>query len=156
MRNRYCDNWDQHTAAYIIYRETCKNQLKPVASPDSIRDVAKAWQWKMYKIWYRYAAAFFLLHCSCTSSIPEECHQQASSYHILPPVISAKLITRNYFEFRYGVIEVRAKFPEGDWLYPGTRISVIFKVFPWHLKNPDEFFSRVNYVFTLLKNMYFI
>lgn len=60
---------------------------------------------------------------SCSSSIPEECQQQASSFHILPPVISAKLITRNHFHTQYGIIEIRAKFPEGDWLYPGMRTS---------------------------------
>lgn len=59
----------------------------------------------------------FLLR-SCTSSIPQECHQQAVAYNILPPVISAKIVTKNHFDFRYGVVEVRAKFPEGDWLYP--------------------------------------
>ncbi|XP_058792380.1 beta-1,3-glucan-binding protein 1-like [Phymastichus coffea] len=63
----------------------------------------------------------------CTSSNTQECEMQAASYHILPPVISAKLITRNHFEFRYGVIEVRAKFPEGDWLYPEIRLEPLYK-----------------------------
>ncbi|XP_012276457.1 beta-1,3-glucan-binding protein [Orussus abietinus] len=54
----------------------------------------------------------------CTSNIPDECSRKATSYNILPPVISARLTTKNRFSFRYGKIEIRAKFPEGDWLYP--------------------------------------
>lgn len=47
-----------------------------------------------------------------------ECTRQAASYNILPPVISARFTTRQSFSFQYGKIEIRAKFPEGDWLYP--------------------------------------
>lgn len=59
------------------------------------------------------------IHCSCTSNIPAECTRKAMSYNILPPIISARLSTKESFYFRYGKIEIRAKFPEGDWLYPG-------------------------------------
>lgn len=54
----------------------------------------------------------------CTSTVPEECSRHAKSYSILPPVISARLNTKDRFSFKYGKIEIRAKFPEGDWLYP--------------------------------------
>ncbi|XP_014229036.1 beta-1,3-glucan-binding protein-like [Trichogramma pretiosum] len=63
----------------------------------------------------------------CTSTSPRECSQQASSYHVLPPVISAKITTKDQFEFRYGVVEVRAKFPEGDWLYPEMWLEPVYK-----------------------------
>ncbi|KAL6430254.1 hypothetical protein ACFW04_007762 [Cataglyphis niger] len=55
---------------------------------------------------------------SCTSTIPEECSRQALSYSILPPIISARLTTKERFVLRYGKIEIRARFPQGDWLYP--------------------------------------
>lgn len=59
-----------------------------------------------------------LILSGCTSNIPVECSRKAMAYNILPPVISARLTTKNSFTFRYGKIEIRAKFPEGDWLYP--------------------------------------
>ncbi|XP_025267209.1 beta-1,3-glucan-binding protein-like isoform X1 [Camponotus floridanus] len=54
----------------------------------------------------------------CTSTISYECSRQALSYSILPPIISARLTTKEHFVLRYGKIEIRAKFPQGDWLYP--------------------------------------
>ncbi|KOC59371.1 Beta-1,3-glucan-binding protein [Habropoda laboriosa] len=59
-----------------------------------------------------------LILSDCTSNIPVECSRKAMAYNILPPIISARLNTLNSFSFRYGKIEIRAKFPEGDWLYP--------------------------------------
>nr|XP_012141734.1 PREDICTED: beta-1,3-glucan-binding protein-like [Megachile rotundata] len=65
------------------------------------------------------ATAFGTLQLSgCTSIFPKECMRQAVAFNILPPLISARLTTKNSFYFRYGKIEIRAKFPEGDWLYP--------------------------------------
>lgn len=54
----------------------------------------------------------------CTSTIAYECSRQALSYSILPPIISARLTTKDRFVLRYGRIEIRARFPQGDWLYP--------------------------------------
>ena len=54
----------------------------------------------------------------CTSTLPAECKRKATAFNILPPVISARFTTKESFNFRYGKIEIRAKFPEGDWLYP--------------------------------------
>ncbi|XP_076763292.1 beta-1,3-glucan-binding protein [Xylocopa sonorina] len=59
-----------------------------------------------------------LIVSDCTSMIPAECSRRASSFNILPPVLSSRLTTKETFSFRYGKIEIRAKFPEGDWLYP--------------------------------------
>ena len=36
----------------------------------------------------------------------------------LPPVKSARIRTVNTFDFTYGHVEVRAKLPRGDWLWP--------------------------------------
>ncbi|XP_020282318.1 beta-1,3-glucan-binding protein-like isoform X2 [Pseudomyrmex gracilis] len=54
----------------------------------------------------------------CTSTVDIECSRKAMSFSILPPVISARFTTREQFALQYGKIEIRAKFPEGDWLYP--------------------------------------
>ncbi|KAM0736747.1 Beta-1,3-glucan-binding protein [Formica fusca] len=54
----------------------------------------------------------------CTSTNTDECLRQALSYSILPPIISARLTTKERFVLRYGKIEIRARFPQGDWLYP--------------------------------------
>ncbi|EGI59533.1 PREDICTED: beta-1,3-glucan-binding protein-like [Acromyrmex echinatior] len=54
----------------------------------------------------------------CTSLVAFECTRQALSFSILPPVISARFTTKEHFVLQYGKIEIRAKFPEGDWLYP--------------------------------------
>lgn len=47
-----------------------------------------------------------------------ECELQARSYMILPPVKSARLNTLGSFTFRYGIVEIIAKLPHGDWLVP--------------------------------------
>ncbi|XP_026666694.1 beta-1,3-glucan-binding protein-like isoform X2 [Ceratina calcarata] len=54
----------------------------------------------------------------CTSELPEECSRKVVNFNIIPPTISVRLTTKNSFSFRYGKIEIRAKFPKGDWLYP--------------------------------------
>jgi beta-glucanase (GH16 family) len=40
------------------------------------------------------------------------------TYNLLSPVASAKLHTRTTLDVRYGKVEVRAKLPKGDWLWP--------------------------------------
>lgn len=37
---------------------------------------------------------------------------------ILPPVVSSQITTKQSFWFKYGKIEIRAKLPKGDWIYP--------------------------------------
>lgn len=55
----------------------------------------------------------------CTSEErTTECGRRAESYLILPPVASARITTRKSFSFRYGSINIRAKFPAGDWIVP--------------------------------------
>uniref|UniRef100_A0A1B6J4S9 Uncharacterized protein n=1 Tax=Homalodisca liturata TaxID=320908 RepID=A0A1B6J4S9_9HEMI len=54
----------------------------------------------------------------CTSPIPEECSRQATGFLILPPVMSARVKSKNSFSFRYGTVEIRAKLPRGDWIVP--------------------------------------
>lgn len=54
----------------------------------------------------------------CTGKSSSECEQEVLGSQILPPILSAQLTTKDKFSFKYGKIEVRAKLPKGDWLYP--------------------------------------
>ncbi|XP_078045809.1 beta-1,3-glucan-binding protein-like [Augochlora pura] len=47
-----------------------------------------------------------------------DCQRSANAWDILPPVISGRLDTKLSFNFMYGKIQVRAKLPRGDWIYP--------------------------------------
>lgn len=49
----------------------------------------------------------------------------ASSYNIIPPIVSSRLTTKNNMAFLYGQLEVTAKFPTGDWIVPGKQKYII-------------------------------
>ncbi|XP_061393597.1 gram-negative bacteria-binding protein 1 [Musca vetustissima] len=53
----------------------------------------------------------------CTD-IYDKCHLQARPNFYIPPIVSGRINTRKFFNFKYGRIEVRAKVPKGDWLVP--------------------------------------
>ncbi|KIJ39928.1 glycoside hydrolase family 16 protein, partial [Sphaerobolus stellatus SS14] len=46
------------------------------------------------------------------------CSVSAGGGKILPPVQSARISTRNSHSIQYGKIEVTARMPKGDWLWP--------------------------------------
>ncbi|XP_049819261.1 beta-1,3-glucan-binding protein-like [Aethina tumida] len=46
------------------------------------------------------------------------CYRKARGQFIVPPVLSSQINTKNKFAFKYGKIEVRAKLPRGNWIYP--------------------------------------
>lgn len=56
--------------------------------------------------------------CTGIVKISEECTREARFSQILPPIVSARIRTKDSFSFRYGKVEVRAKMPRGDWLFP--------------------------------------
>lgn len=57
----------------------------------------------------------------CTDEHKENCERHAGEDSIINPVRSARLNTKNSFSFKYGHVEVIAKMPEGDWLWPGRK-----------------------------------
>ncbi|XP_055379153.1 gram-negative bacteria-binding protein 1-like [Condylostylus longicornis] len=61
-----------------------------------------------------------ILGPNCTGVINREveCNRQAFAYRILPPIVSARITTKNKFSFKYGIVEIKAKLPKGDWLFP--------------------------------------
>lgn len=54
--------------------------------------------------------------CNCKPTYYGECNKKAISYNILPPIMSASI--RSKFSFKYGKIQIHAKLPKGNWLYP--------------------------------------
>lgn len=60
----------------------------------------------------------------CTGEIgTQECSLTAAGASIIPPIISAKINTKEKFSFKYGKVEVSAKLPEGNWIYPGYLLT---------------------------------
>lgn len=57
---------------------------------------------------------------TCTSSAPSDCVRtsNATTTTIINPVRSARLTTRGKKTIKYGRVEVVAKLPAGQWLWP--------------------------------------
>ena len=56
---------------------------------------------------------------TCTSNAFYGCERNAAaSGNYLNPIMSARLRTVNSFNFTYGRVEIRAKMPKGDWIWP--------------------------------------
>jgi len=63
---------------------------------------------------------------SCTGvSAKEECQKQADGWFILPSVASGKITTKDSFSFKYGKIDIRAKLPKGNWIYPELYLNAL-------------------------------
>ncbi|XP_030852677.1 beta-1,3-glucan-binding protein-like [Strongylocentrotus purpuratus] len=54
----------------------------------------------------------------CTGNAWFGCMRQGSDNNLLNPIQSARLRTVESFSFKYGRLEVEAKLPTGDWLWP--------------------------------------
>lgn len=54
----------------------------------------------------------------CDERDPARCPPEKTHYTMLQPTASAKLKTRMKLDARFGRLEVRAKLPRGDWLWP--------------------------------------
>ncbi|KAJ8312733.1 hypothetical protein KUTeg_010106 [Tegillarca granosa] len=54
----------------------------------------------------------------CTGNAFYGCSRHGSSSNILNPVQSARIRSSRGFNFKYGKLEVEAKMPKGDWLWP--------------------------------------
>jgi len=54
----------------------------------------------------------------CTNPSFYGCSRAGAGGNIINPTMSARLRTVNSFHFKYGRVEVRAKMPTGDWLWP--------------------------------------
>ncbi|XP_070564349.1 beta-1,3-glucan-binding protein-like isoform X2 [Ptychodera flava] len=54
----------------------------------------------------------------CTGNKDWGCERSGSASNILNPIESARLRTVNTFSFKHGRVEVEAKMPTGDWIWP--------------------------------------
>jgi beta-glucanase (GH16 family) len=54
----------------------------------------------------------------CTSNAFWGCERSSVGNNVINPIQSARLRTVNAFSFKYGRVEVRAKLPKGDWIWP--------------------------------------
>lgn len=51
----------------------------------------------------------------CTNLAFDGCIRTGTHENILNPIKSARLRTVHSFSFKYGILEIRAKMPSGDW-----------------------------------------
>ncbi|CAG4937642.1 unnamed protein product [Colias eurytheme] len=65
----------------------------------------------------------------CTNPQWYGCERQGTPTNILNPIKSARLRTVNSFSFRYGRVEVRAKMPAGDWLWPAIWLMPAYNAY---------------------------
>jgi beta-glucanase (GH16 family) len=54
----------------------------------------------------------------CTMNSFYGCSRTSDGNHYINPIMSAKVTTTQSFSFKYGRVEVKAKLPKGDWLWP--------------------------------------
>ena len=47
------------------------------------------------------------------------CKREGSPAHPINPIQSARLRSTRGFTMKYGKVEVEAKMPKGDWIWPG-------------------------------------
>ncbi|KAK9366093.1 concanavalin A-like lectin/glucanase domain-containing protein [Lipomyces kononenkoae] len=57
---------------------------------------------------------------TCTSTALSDCAIASNSTlgQMIPPIMSARLTTKKVANIRYGKVEVTAKLPQGDWIWP--------------------------------------
>ncbi|XP_039284784.1 beta-1,3-glucan-binding protein isoform X2 [Nilaparvata lugens] len=58
------------------------------------------------------------LTTKCTTREEGLCKREWFIATILPPVMSARITTKESFSFKYGVVEIKAKLPRGNWVIP--------------------------------------
>ncbi|KAI9291307.1 lipopolysaccharide and beta-1,3-glucan binding protein [Neoconidiobolus thromboides FSU 785] len=54
----------------------------------------------------------------CTGNAFYGCQRSSNGQNIINPIQSALIRSSNKFSFTYGKVEVRAKLPKGDWIWP--------------------------------------
>lgn len=55
----------------------------------------------------------------CTGNAFYGCERNvAGSGNVINPITSARLRTVHSFSFKYGRVQIRAKLPKGDWIWP--------------------------------------
>ncbi|EPQ51586.1 glycoside hydrolase family 16 protein [Gloeophyllum trabeum ATCC 11539] len=88
-----------------IYTQDGELYIMPTLSTDDGIDI---WNGGSYQL------------SDCTSDNSSACtaNGDSSSYQVINPVRSARINTKGKYSIQYGKVEVRAKLPRGDWLWP--------------------------------------
>ena len=73
------------------------------------------------------ASGFFQDYGPCTAGRKQTCTMDGS-HGILPPIVSGRIMSKT--SIRYGKVEIIAKLPCGDWLWPGRTCSCLGFIFP--------------------------
>nr|AAZ08484.1 gram negative bacteria binding protein 1 [Nasutitermes graveolus] len=69
---------------------------------------------------------------ACTNPSDWGCERRGTHVNLLNPITSARIRTVDSFSFRYGQVEVRAKMPAGDWLWPAIWLLPRYNEYgPW-------------------------
>lgn len=91
--------------------QNSKLNIKPVLTENKIgqENVRRGYT---YDVWGSTPADF------CTANNFYGCSRTSDGNHYINPVMSAKVTTVQSFSFRYGRVEVKAKIPKGNWLWP--------------------------------------
>jgi len=68
----------------------------------------------------------------CTDDRDWGCERQGNAENIINPIRSAKITTINSFYFKFGRLQIRAKLPAGDWIWPAIWLLPKWNVYgPW-------------------------
>lgn len=68
----------------------------------------------------------------CTDDRDWGCERTGGVNNIINPIRSAKVTTVNSFAFKFGTLEIRAKLPAGDWIWPALWLMPKDSVYgPW-------------------------
>jgi beta-glucanase (GH16 family) len=71
---------------------------------------------------------------SCTSDNPINCvafsNNTVGNWSVIPPVRSARLTTKLSKSIKFGKVEVKARMPTGDWIWPAST-SLFSSFFPF-------------------------
>lgn len=68
---------------------------------------------------------------TCTSDKEIDCVISSNStlgnFSTIPPIQSARLTTKLSKSIRFGRVEVKAKMPTGDWIWPASELHALSK-----------------------------
>jgi beta-glucanase (GH16 family) len=74
---------------------------------------------------------YTLQGCTTLKTNASACSASSSDTNgaTIPPVMSARLSTRGSYSIRFGKVEVVAKLPRGDWLWPAIWMAPLNSVY---------------------------
>jgi beta-glucanase (GH16 family) len=73
----------------------------------------------------------------CTSNANYGCLRTSNGQSIINPIQSAKVISKE-FSLRYGRVEVKARLPRGDWIWPGN-LLIFYIIAIWLLPKHNAY-----------------